>query len=452
MRISPSIHSSQTLYLLREDPFSSLHFERYRQLIEKCQSVGAFLSLDKDADWFCCYERDSQSLHAKLPLLVFRPDEASGIPLFLQACSELNIPVTIRCGGTGLAGSCVPSSESVVLLTQHLRKIKEYDIAKGSVVIEPGVTVRQLNDYVQSGNWTFPLKMASEGVAGMAGCLSSQARGYHQQEQAFFDSVEDVTLVDGQGKIHHVPSFLVCGAEGLWGVIIEIKIRLKKKPPVKQELIYLGSWKELLIQLPKLRSLQALVSMTYLQSCFYLKIEGESWRVPSTVDRLNVWLQEIQPFQGSFEQLMHAFMPSRQSFIALSSVFGSLQLPEACEWSKAEAQELGLECVQQADILAGSLHLILQSQEDKFSFARKAETFLISWINFVDRQRGVLASCHGVGMQMNAYMTPFWTEETQSMWRHLQSAFDPKGLLGKERFFPLPGKSVEFVLENRSSE
>jgi FAD/FMN-containing dehydrogenase len=436
------LDESHSLYLLGQHSSSPL-LKRYRPLIEGCAKLGEFLSFEMTPEWLSCYERDAQHVHAKLPLLVFRPHTIASIAPFLRACHQMDVSVTARCGGTGLAGCCVPSREGVILLTGHLRQMRAYDPEKGTIYLEPGVTARQLNRYVEADGWFFPLAMATEGVAGIAGCLSCQARGYHQQQQAIFDAIESVTLVDGQGQVIVTPSAWACGAEGLWGILIEMKVQLKRRPPQSQDFIYQGSWQDVLAQLSLLRSLRALHFVTWSKDKFYLGVAGESWRLIPSIEVLTRHLPGIQSLAIPLKPYEHSFLPSRKSFIVLSTVFHSLQLPEACQRSLAQAKELQLECFQQADVLAGSLHLTLQSADSFYHFSQKVEQFLVLWVDFVDRQRGVIASCHGVGMQMRPYMTPFWTEETQHLWQKLQAAFDPKGLFSKERFFPSFEKSLQ---------
>ena len=245
---SIQLNDSHSLYLLGEKPLSSsLH--RFEQLMERCKREGEFLSFHETSDWLSCYEKDAQSSYAKMPLLVFRPYTAAHIAPFLQACHQMEISVTIRCGGTGLSGGCVPSKESVVLLTGHLNQMKDYHNKAGTISIGPGVTVRQLNRYVAADGWVFPLSLATEGTAGIAGCLSCNSRGYHQQQQALYDVIEQVTLIDGQGHVIDLPASFVCGAEGLWGAIIALKMRLKRLPSQTQHFSYVGSWDEILTQL-----------------------------------------------------------------------------------------------------------------------------------------------------------------------------------------------------------
>jgi FAD/FMN-containing dehydrogenase len=306
--------------------------------------------------------------------------------------------------------------------------------------------VRQLNHHVEKDRWFFPLTMATEGVAGMAGCLSCQARGYQQQQRAIYDSIESITIADGEGQILEVPSPVVCGAEGLWGAILEMKIQLKKLPHILQQFIFEGSWHDILSQLPSLLSLCSLIFVIYSKDKFYLGLETEGWRLKGVATFLSQCLPKIKILD--VKQTLKPFLPSRKPFVVISSAFTSSQLPEACELSLDQAKYLQCECFQQAEVLGGSLHLILQSQESSYTFAQKIEKFLVFWTDFIDRRQGMLGSCHGVGMQMQPYMTPFWTEETQQLLRKFQRTFDPKGLFGKERFFPTLGKSLEKVRRN----
>lgn len=435
-------HASQSLYLLgRKLDHPSL--QRYSELIEKCFNEGEFLSFKENSDWLSCYAGDAQPIHSKYPVLVFRPHSTSNIAPFLHICHQMDVPVTTRCGGTGLSGCCVPSKEGIVLLTGHLNQIKDYNHKNGSVTIEPGVTIRQLNQFVMDDGWRFPLSLATEGIAGIAGCISCHSRGYHQQEQSIYSVIEQVVLVDGKGERLHVPYSLVCGAEGLWGVIIEMTLTLKKLPQQVELFSYTGSLEDVLNQFPLLRSLHSLKGVIRLNDHFYFQLEGEKWRIPGTAAYLKKYLPGIVQGNGSLEMMSKKFLPSRRNSVVVSSLFQPAQLSHAATWSIDQAESLQLECLQMIDVLSGSLHLILQTDENLYSFTKKMEQYLVLWANYVECEKGILCSTHGIGMQMRHYMPPFWTEESQSIWRHLQSIFDPKNLFGRERFFPVIGKSIE---------
>jgi FAD/FMN-containing dehydrogenase len=91
---------------------------------------------------------------------------------------------------------------------------------------------------------------------------------------------------------------------------------------------------------------------------------------------------------------------------------------------------------------------LIQADSDFYSFSQKLEQFFVLWADFIDRQRGQLVACHGVGKQMQRYMTPFWSEETITLWKRMQVTFDPANLFSKERFFPVLDKSLEKVRDD----
>ena len=214
---------SQTVYLLGKKGRMLLFFRRCRKWIEDLRYEGEFLCFESTPEWLSCYTQDAQFLHAKQPLVVFRPHTVAGIAPFMQKCCQMDLAVAVRSGERVWQEA---GTEGILLLTGHLRKMWDYNSNLGKDSAATGVTIRQLNQKVEGDGWYFPLSMAAEGVAGMAGCLSSKARGYHQQERSFFDSIETATIVDGQGNVLEVPAALICGAEGLW----VLKVQLKPKP------------------------------------------------------------------------------------------------------------------------------------------------------------------------------------------------------------------------------
>lgn len=421
----------ESIYLLSDKKNFSPSLKPYLEIIEKCHQLGEFLSYSTDQPWLTCYERDSQPHFSKIPLVVFKPHSIACISPFIKVCHAIALPVTIRCGGTGLAGSCVPKRGGIVLLTGHLNQIKEYDALNGKLRVEPGATLRQVNQHVSVDDWHFPLSMMSAGVAGLAGCLSSNARAYHRQQYEVLDRIEKILLVDGKGQTLELPAAMLCGSEGQFGVIIELSLKLKRKAMHSREFIFRGTWKEILNNLPSLQRIQSLHYLTWLNQDFYLGIEGELWRVLGSIDDLRQRLPGIEERIDPFEDVMKFFFPTHPQFIVISMVLSIDQLPLAIEWTRDLSQSLDLECCHQADVLGGSLHLLLQSKKEKESLydrKEKIKHYLIQLCDFIKEHQGSLASCHGVGMQMSSYMHQFWTEESQKNVQNLRHVFDPKSL------------------------
>lgn len=436
-----------SLYFLGSQGDSPL-LKRYVSLIEQCKEEGDFLSFDSLSDELSCYGRDAQPLYDRFPLLVFRPYAPSNIAPFIRFCHEMDIPVAVRCGGTGLSGGCIPSKEGIILLTGHLKKIKEYDKEKGLLSLEPGVTPRQIHHLVRNDGWYFPLSMSTEGVAGIAGCLNCHARGYHQQHQCLYDGIENVTLVNGFGKVFDVPVPFVCGSEGMWGVIIEIRMALKKLPESTLYFSFQGSWNQILERFSSIRAIHPLKAAVWFNDYFYFKLEGERWRIGSAAASLQKSLPALFLSDTSLETISHSFRATKRHFCVISTHLRSDQLQKGAEFAMQLAAECQLDVMKMADLLAGTLHLILESEEALYLFAKKIEDYLVLWTDFVDKEEGIIAGTHGVGMVFCHYMTPFWSEESLRFLRHLQTKMDPKRLFGRETFFPVVGKSLEKVRDD----
>lgn len=437
--------TSQSVYLLGQQAQQSAFLERYQHLKTQCMHLGEFLSVEDSPEWLSCYERDAQSLQTKWPLLVFRPHTTAHLSPFIHQCHQLKIPVTVRCGGTSLTGGSIASTEGVILLTGHLRRIIHYDPLQGTLSIEPGVTLKQLNRHIETDDWIFPLEIATAGVAGLAGCLSTHARGYHQQEKYLFDTIQSVDLVDGKGQLHRqVPSALVCGAEGLWGIIIAMHLKLKQRLFKKLTFVVQESWENMLAHLPALRTLHTLAFVVWSNLHFYIGLEGEEWRLTHATAFLAKCLKNLTCPSHS----LPLFIATHQPFLMLTTALQTNHLPVAIEWALKQAHELGLECLCQADVLAGSVHFILQAHLEPYEFAQQTQLFLVIWADYVDRYKGKIGSCHGIGRQLAPYMTPFWSEETLLYWQKLQQLFDPSHLLIQDRFFPVVGKSLEKVRDD----
>lgn len=444
---SPS-DTSHSLTFLGEKSSSPL-FKNYRELIEECSKCGEFISFDSGNDYLCCYKGDAQPLYSRLPILVFRPHTCSDIAPFIRVCHRRNIPVTVRGGGTGFSGGSVPSKEGVVLLTGHLKGISEYDSKEGRVTLEPGVTPRQLNEYVGGDGWHFPLSLPSGGVAGIAGCLGCNSKGYFQQQEPIYDSIIQVKVIDGTGEMVQAAPPLVCGAEGLLGVIVSIELQLNKYPARRALFSYGGSWESVLENLPTLLSLELLKYAVWFNDKFYFQLEGDLWRFQPSISFLAKTLPSIRQESCLIDEISRNFYATNRFSARVGGVFRPDQLPYASAWVDEQAAEVELESSQMVDLVAGSLQILIQSKEDEYSFKTKMERFLVLWADFTIRHQGTLSATHGIGVHLRHYTPPFWSEESQLHWRNLKASFDPKNLFGRDRYFPVVGRSLEKVGEGR---
>lgn len=421
----------QSVYLLGD---SKPVLSRFQPLIEAFECRGEFI-VSSQAEWLSCYKQDSQNLYSMVPILIFKPSHIQWLGPFLKSCSALHIPVRVRCGATGVVGGAVVGQGGVLVLTSHLKAILDYDFKKGILTVEPGVTISDLQNFLIDSPWDIPLEMATKGVAGLAGCISSNSRGYHQGP--FFSMrrlVKSVTLVDGAGESFEVPASLICGTEGILGVIEKITLQLFAKQEAKQSFAITSSWEKVLSNRSLIRSLSSLRSFYWdeVKKVFYGILEGEKWRLEGLKEILArsfpnelEWGEEqpvfLSPLKG-----MTAFISSACPLQEMPALLSSLQ-------EIAHHLQLGYAVV--TNLLDSSIHIHLSACISPLDFHNRIQEFLLLWVHVLEAKQGALISRHGVGYVLRPFLPPFQREEDSRFLKSLAKLFDPEQLFSGQHFF-----------------
>ena len=144
------------------------------------------------------------------------------------------IPVTPRGAGTGLSGGAVPIYGGILLCTEKMNKILEWDLDTMTVVIEPGVLVMELANAAQEKGVFYPPepgeKTASVGGNVMTNAGGMKAVGYGVTRN-YVVSMECVmpngdVMQFGSNVAKNTSGYdikdLVIGSEGTLGIITEL--------------------------------------------------------------------------------------------------------------------------------------------------------------------------------------------------------------------------------------
>lgn len=208
---------------------------------------------------------------------VFIPESIDEINEILANCYSENLPITISAGGTGTTGSRVPFSDAV-LSVEKLNKIIDLDKSSHTVTVEPGVIVKDLQEFLSDNGYLYPPNPTeiNSMVGGNVATNASGARTFKYGSTRDFVQELDVVLMNGDelnlkrgekyfidnhyvyqsitGKTYLIPykqiNFpnttknaagyfvkenmelidLFIGSEGTLGVIKKIKLKLIQKP------------------------------------------------------------------------------------------------------------------------------------------------------------------------------------------------------------------------------
>jgi glycolate oxidase len=186
---------------------------------------------------------EALTVDAVRPAYVARPAETAEVAALLHAASEQHIPVTARGSGTGLSGACTPSPESLVVSFEAMNRIVEIDTENFVAVVQPGVTLAQLDEALAPLGLAYPVYpgeySASLGgnVATNAGGMRAVKYGVTRHQVLGLEAVLPTGEVIRTGGKYvkattgYDLTQLIIGSEGTLALVTEATLRLYPRAP-----------------------------------------------------------------------------------------------------------------------------------------------------------------------------------------------------------------------------
>ena len=180
------------------------------------------------------------SHYLMVPSAVVEPGSAEEVASVFRACAEAGRSVTLRSGGTSLSGQGV--SDSVLLDTR--RRFQKVEVAPdgGTVTVQPGLTVRQVNARLARFGRRLGPDPASEIACTIGGVVannsSGMACGTHQNTYRTLRSMV-VTLASGTTVDTGAPDAdeaLRRSEPSLYAGLAELRDELAERPDLVAEL------------------------------------------------------------------------------------------------------------------------------------------------------------------------------------------------------------------------
>jgi glycolate oxidase len=177
------------------------------------------------------------------PEAVLLPQTTAEVAAILKLANERLFPVTARGGGVGYTGGAVPVEGGVVIGTDRMNRIREIKADDLYVVTEPGVTTYALQQAVEAEGVFYPPDPASYKTSFIGGNIAENAGGIRSAKYGVTKHyVTGLEVVTPTGEVirtggltsKNVVGFdltgLICGSEGMLGIITEATLRLLPLP------------------------------------------------------------------------------------------------------------------------------------------------------------------------------------------------------------------------------
>jgi glycolate oxidase len=186
---------------------------------------------------------ESLTTPAEAPEFVVRAASTAQVSRLLAFANQHRIPVTTRGAGTGLSGGATPRRGGILLSLERMNRILEIDEANHVAVVEPGVTLGELDKATAERGLVYPI-FPGENSATIGGNVATNAGGMRAVKYGVTRNQVlglEAVLPSGEvfrsgGKFVKVSSGydltqLLIGSEGTLGVVTRVTVKLFPRLP-----------------------------------------------------------------------------------------------------------------------------------------------------------------------------------------------------------------------------
>lgn len=184
------------------------------------------------------YESDGLTAFAVKPLAVVLPESAAEVIGTVRWCHRHGVPFVARGSGTSLSGGSVPVAAGVVISLSRMNRILRLCPDERIAVVEPGVTNLAVSQAAAPHGLHYAPDPSSQQVCTIGGNVAFNSGGAHCLKYGMTANhvlgmkvvLADGTVTELGGRsLETVGPDLTgffCGNEGLFGIALEITLRL----------------------------------------------------------------------------------------------------------------------------------------------------------------------------------------------------------------------------------
>ena len=195
------------------------------------------------------FEADGLPTHSSQPRLVVLPSSREELIAVIQLLHRAGLPWVARGAGTGLSGGALAESDSVLVVLTRLTRILSLDPVRRRAVVEPGVVNARLSEAALPHGLYYAPDPSSQSACTIGGNVAENAGGPHCLKYGVTTNhVVSLLVLLPDGTLARLGSpqgepwgpdlvGLFVGSEGMFGIALEITVRLEPLPPAIRTLL-----------------------------------------------------------------------------------------------------------------------------------------------------------------------------------------------------------------------
>jgi glycolate oxidase len=430
------------------------------------------------------YESDALTAYKTRPAAVAIPETQDEVVEAVRICHKHDVPFVARGSGTSLSGAALPIKDGLLITLNRLNRIIKLDPEERIAVVEPGAINLAVTKAASPYRMYFAPDPSSQSVCTIGGNLAFNSGGAHCLKYGMTSNHVlglkavladgEVVILGGDSLENAGPDLvgLFVGSEGLFGIALEVTLRLLPKPELYRTILaaydslakagdavaavvasgLLPGALEIMDRLA-IQAAEAAVHAGYPQDAAALlivELDGEAQQVEEEfrrlkpiieasgayairvaqdeADRLRIWKGRKSAFSAvgrlSPEYLVNdGVVPRSRLGEALTEIE---RLSAAYDMRVANVFHAG----------DGNLHpLILYNGREAGAY-EKAERLAGEIMRLCISYGGSITGEHGIGIEKRDYLPEMYGEADIEAMHRLRRACDPKEIANRGKMFP----------------
>ena len=425
------------------------------------------------------YESDALTAYRARPLAVVLPEKQHEVIETVRLCARHAVPFVARGSGTSLSGGSLPIEGGVVIALNRLNRILRLDPDEMIAVVEPGVVNLEVSKAAASHGLYYAPDPSSQLICTIGGNLAFNAGGAHCLKYGMTSNHVlgiKAVLPDGEVVVLGGESLedngldlvgMFVGSEGLFGIALEITLRLLPKPETYRTV--LASYSDLesaggavsrvvasgllpgaieIMDKLAIRAAEVSVQASYpadAEVVLIVELDGNREQVeedfkilydvirttePDEIfvarddgDRLRIWKGRKSAFSA-----VGRLSPD---YIVQDGVVPRSRLAPALAEIEQLSKRYGLQVANVFHAGDGNLHPLILYNGREDGALQRAEELAGEILRMCIRFGGSITGEHGVGVEKLAFLPEMFGETEMQTMRQLRLAVDPQILANR---------------------
>lgn len=430
------------------------------------------------------YESDALTAFHARPTAVVLAETQQEVIDAVRLCHRYQVPFVARGSGTSLSGGSLPIKDGIVIALNRLNRILRLDPQQRIAVVEPGVVNLDVSRAAAPYDLYYAPDPSSQLICTIGGNIAFNSGGAHCLKYGMTaNHVLGIKAVLPDGEVVQLggesleqtgpdlTGFFV-GSEGLFGVALEITLRLLPKPPTYRTVLaayhsleaagdtvaqvvasgLLPGAMEIMDNLA-IQAAEAAVSAGYPKEAaglLIVELEGEPVQVEAEFAHLLQVIEATNPYEvrvAKDDAERARIWKGRKSafsavgrlspdYIVQDGVVPRSRLGEALATINRLSTTYGIRVANVFHAGDGNLHPLILYNGRESGALERAEQLAGEILHMCIEFGGSITGEHGVGMEKRQYMADMFSAVDLDVMNALRHAIDPHELANRGKKLP----------------